>query len=63
MDYIPSQVFTEYLRLMFKDKDDNKIDGLIYNSSKVGSKNIVLFYNQEQSHNVVKLISSEIIPM
>lgn len=62
VDYIPSQVFTEYLRLMFKDKDDNKIDGLIYNSSKVGSKNIVLFYNQEQSHNVVKLISSEIIP-
>ena len=49
IDYVPSQVFTEYLRWMFRDKDGASIDGVIYQSCKMDSKNIVLFCNQTES--------------
>lgn len=63
IDYIPSQVFVEYLRWMFVDTEGKSIDGLIYKSSKSDSKNIVLFCNQSKSaewltldnHHVEKL--------
>lgn len=49
IDYVPSQVFTEYLRWMFRDKGGSSINGVIYQSCKMDSKNIVLFCNQTES--------------
>lgn len=44
--YLPTQVFTEYLRHVYKSIDDNKIDGIIYESSKIsGRKCCVLFFD------------------
>lgn len=50
VEYIPSQVFTEYLRFMFKTVP---LDGMIYNSSLTGAKNIVLFCNNEESKELL----------
>lgn len=53
LQYIPTQVFTEFLRYMFRDAKGEQVDGLIYGSSKTREKNIVLFCNQAQSENFV----------
>lgn len=49
LQYIPTQIFTEFLRYMFRDSRGQQIDGLIYGSSKTQEKNIVLFCNQKES--------------
>lgn len=59
LQYVPTQVFTEFLRYMFKDMDGNGIDGLIYGSSKSSEKNLVLFCNQKESSKYVKDINIE----
>lgn len=53
LQYIPTQVFTEFLRYMFRDANGEQVDGLIYGSSKTKEKNIVLFCNQTQSEKFV----------
>lgn len=55
IDYVPSQVFTEYLRWMFRDRDGSSIDGVVYQSCKTESKNIVLFCNQVKSAEWLQL--------
>lgn len=50
INYVPTQVVTEYLRYPFSDKLRSKrIDGLIYKSSKTGRRACVLFFNNEES--------------
>lgn len=53
IQYIPTRVFTEFLRYMFKDANGCFIDGLIYGSSKTQERNIVLFCNQKDSRRYV----------
>lgn len=53
LQYIPTQVFTEFLRYMFVAEDGQHVDGLIYGSSKTREKNIVLFCNQKESEKMV----------
>ncbi|PSJ16079.1 HEPN-associated N-terminal domain-containing protein [Nitrosomonas supralitoralis] len=49
IDYVPTQVVTEYFRHIFRAEDDRQLDGIIYPSSKhVGSRAIVLFVKNEQ---------------
>ena len=38
---------------MFRDDKGQKVDGLIYGSSKTKEKNIVLFCNQKESEKFV----------
>ncbi len=54
LQYVPTQVFTEYLRYMFKDSHGHGVDGLIYGSSKTNRKNTVLFCNQKDSRDFIK---------
>lgn len=62
LQYIPTQIFTEYLRYMFTDIKGKHIDGMIYGSSKTKDKNIVLFCNQNGSqHYVDKNVIIEVI--
>lgn len=56
IEYVPSQIFTEYLRWMFKDKSGKNIDGLIYQSSKTKKANIVLFCDNESSKKWIELV-------
>lgn len=60
IEYVPSQVFTEYLRYIYKYDKEN-IDGIIYKSSLKDSKdnNIVLFYNQCKSSEILELVTIE----
>jgi len=46
LEYIPTQVFTEYLRHMAKSNDN--IKGIIYKSSKSDTNNIALFYQNSE---------------
>ena len=63
IQYIPSQVFTEYLRHIYQSTDERKIDGVIYKSSIKGAgKNIVLFYNQRRSAEVLELVDLSSVP-
>lgn len=56
IEYIPTQVLTEYFRYMFKDSRKRPIDGVIYGSSKeTKNKNIVLFCDQKASSKYVEL--------
>lgn len=48
IDYIPTQVVTEYLKTLFKSELGEEIHGLIYPSSKrKAHNNIVLFFNNQ----------------
>lgn len=55
-EYIPSQVFTEYLRYMFKSEGEISVDGLIYKSSVNEEKCVVLFCNQKESRKMLELV-------
>ncbi|MDR3491217.1 MULTISPECIES: HEPN-associated N-terminal domain-containing protein [unclassified Mucilaginibacter] len=49
IDYVPTQIITEYFRYTFNDLTDIALDGIIYPSSKNSGKNAcVLFFNQSE---------------
>jgi hypothetical protein len=49
IDYVPTQIVTEYFRHMFKMKNGHHIDGIIYPSAKPGGgKAVVIFAGSEQ---------------
>jgi len=49
IDYVPTQIVTEYFRLIFRLEGDKKLDGIIYPSSQNrDGKNVVIFANNEQ---------------
>lgn len=56
VEYVPSQIFTEYLRWMFQDKSGKNIDGLIYQSCKTNKANIVLFCDNERNKKWIELV-------
>lgn len=51
IEYVPTQIFTEYIRFM----NNYNIDGIMYRSSLTGERNVVLFYDNETSANVLQL--------
>lgn len=49
IDYIPTQIVTEYLKNSYTTENNEEIHGLIYPSSKRKNyKNVVLFFNKNQ---------------
>lgn len=49
IEYVPTQVVTEYFRRVFRDADDRPIDGIVYSSSRhPGGRAFVLFCENEQ---------------
>lgn len=55
IEYIPSQVFCEYLRFIQVAKDGSAYNGIIYRSSLGTARNVVLFYDNKTSASVLKL--------
>lgn len=55
LDYIPSQVFCEYLRFIQKASDGNNYDGIIYKSALTKEQNIALFYDNKSSAEILDL--------
>jgi hypothetical protein len=48
IEYVPTQVVTEYFRLIFRDEKRKPIKGIIYPSSRLpGGKSCVLFFTSE----------------
>lgn len=54
LQYVPSQIMTEYFRYMLSTKTGTRVNGIIYGSSKTAQRNIVLFCNQQDSRNFVE---------
>ncbi|MDM1044359.1 RES domain-containing protein [Myroides sp. 1354] len=59
INYVPTQIVTEYFRFPFSNrlKEENKIDGIIYHSSKNKKKACVLFLNNKESLKVLHMKS------
>lgn len=59
IDYVPTQVVTEYFRFPFSDKlkGNKRINGIVYPSSKNGKKACVLFFDNPESLEVLDMIS------
>ncbi len=55
-EYVPTQVFTEYLRFVFKYGNRESLDGIKYKSSINGRPCIVLFCNQKESEGMLELV-------
>lgn len=55
IEYVPTQVFTEYLRFVFKYYGKESLDGLKYRSSINNRPCIVLFCNQKESEKILEL--------
>lgn len=58
-EYIPSHLFTEYLRYMFKFEGEIAVDGVIYKSIVYDSHCVVLFCNQKKSKEWLELVNVE----
>lgn len=49
IEYVPTQIVTEYFRRVFRDANDKQIDGIIYRSSRQGGERaFVLFCENDQ---------------
>lgn len=61
IEYIPTQILTEYFRYVFEDISEIKVDGIKYNSSKApNDKCIVLFLDNEKSKEYLELEEIEL---
>lgn len=61
IDYVPTQIITEYIRYFFSKSLTSKVGGIIYPSTKVyGSKACVLFLNHEESVDELQFIKFDI---
>lgn len=48
VDYVPTQIFTEYIRYLYTDIEGNRILGIVYPSARnAGGKAVVLFLENE----------------
>ena len=56
VEYVPTQIFAEYIRYCCRDRNGKGIDGIQFNSSKTNGVNIVLFYNQKESHTILTIV-------
>jgi hypothetical protein len=43
IEYVPTQIVTEYLRLIHRTDDDTSVDGLLCTSSRNGARCAVIF--------------------
>lgn len=61
INYVPSQVVTEYFRWIYRNKHDLNIHGIIYRSVKDNDKNVVLFFDHEESCQYVELDNLRVV--
>ncbi|WP_231492240.1 HEPN-associated N-terminal domain-containing protein [Pedobacter sp. Leaf170] len=62
IDYVPTQIITEYFRYTYNDLTSTSIDGILYPSSKSTGKNAcVLFYNHKQSLELLDFDTSTLV--
>ena len=62
IEYVPTQIVTEFLRYPFNNEIRKKIDGIIYPSAKNRKeKCIVIFWNQQECLENLELLNTECI--
>lgn len=55
VEYVPSQIFTEYLRYLCKNSLGKPYDGIIYRSALTSEKNVALFYDNNTTGQILEL--------
>jgi len=61
IEYVPTQVVTEYFRYVVPEIAIYKIDGIVYPSAKEGGKNCcVLFFDNDECKEVFDLDKNDI---
>jgi hypothetical protein len=48
IEYVPTQVVSEYLRYLLRDGDGRGVDGLAYDSAQADGRNVVLFLDSSR---------------
>lgn len=62
IEYVPTQIVTEYFRRVFRTGKGHQIDGIVYASSKsAGAKAVVLFCENNQCAEVDELASGALV--
>ncbi|WP_407531873.1 HEPN-associated N-terminal domain-containing protein [Elizabethkingia meningoseptica] len=54
IDYVPTQIITEYFRFPFSESLRDRIDGIIYRSSRDNNRACVLFYDNSESLGILE---------
>jgi hypothetical protein len=55
IDYVPSQIVTEYFRHVYRTDDDKQLDGIIFPSARVRKgKNFVIFASSDDLRPVAE---------
>jgi len=55
IEYVPTQIFTEYIKHVYKDREGNKVDGILYRSAiRENGINCVLFITKKDCVNYVE---------
>lgn len=55
VEYVPSQIFTEYLRYLCRNSKGQSYDGIVYRSMLTGQRNVALFYDNDTSVQILEL--------
>lgn len=67
IDYVPSQVVSEYFALVFKLRNGERLDGILYPSAvHTGGRNLVLFPTErgyERKFDQVEFVSASMAPL
>jgi hypothetical protein len=62
IEYVPTQVMTEYFRFTFAEEQGLPIDGIVYPSSRIKGKNAcVLFFDNRQSLDRLNFIAASVL--
>ncbi|MBB5645914.1 HEPN-associated N-terminal domain-containing protein [Pedobacter cryoconitis] len=61
IEYVPTQIITEYFRYTYEDRTGGSVDGIIYPSSKLGGKYAcVLFYDHVESIKKLEFVDTKL---
>ena len=56
IDYVPTQVISEFLKFEFSKRSKNRVEGILYNSSKNNGTCLVLFWDNTQCLDNLELL-------
>jgi hypothetical protein len=53
IEYVPTQVFTEYVKYLYADDEEMPVQGIVYPSARIrGGVSVVLFYENKDCFDI-----------
>ena len=64
IDYVPSQIVTEYFRHVYRTEEGKQIDGIMFPSARIKKgRNVVIFASSDDLKPTVERMYSDAIPL